>query len=85
MAADEMTITEFRADAFETINRVVYQGARTVLTRRGKPVAVLVPYDVGELVERLLDLIDLGDVVSILDDPEGNSRPAEEIFEELGL
>ena len=85
MAADEMTITEFRADAFEAINRVVYQGARTVLTRRGKPVAVVVPYDVGELVERLLDLVDLEDALKALDDADKIGQPVEEIFEKLGL
>ena len=85
MAMEEMTITEFRADAFETINRVVYQGEMTVLTRRGKPVAAIVPYEIGEILDRLLDELDLAEALELLRSERNKAIPAEQVFEELGL
>ena len=83
--ARELSITQFRADVGDVINRVAYADERTVLTRRGKPVAMVVPYELGQLLERLFELCDLQEAIKVLEDPEQVGRSAEEIFGELGI
>ena len=40
--ADEIPVTQARAELAELVNRVAYTGERVTLTRHGKPVAALV-------------------------------------------
>jgi len=40
--AEEIPVTQARADFAELVNRVVYGGERIVMTRHGKPLAALV-------------------------------------------
>ncbi len=40
--AEEIPVTQARADFAELVNRVVYGGERIVVTRHGKPLAALV-------------------------------------------
>ena len=81
----EMSITEFRDNAYDTINKVLYQDERPVLTRRGKAVAVVVPVEIGRLVERLLDAYDFDSAMDALADPNETWRDAEGFLEELGI
>jgi prevent-host-death family protein len=41
--AEEIPVTQARADFAELVNRVVYGGERIVVTRHGKPIVALVP------------------------------------------
>lgn len=43
----------------EIINRARYRGERIILTRRGKPVAAVVPIEDVEALEKLEDRIDV--------------------------
>jgi prevent-host-death family protein len=40
--ADEIPVTQARAELAELVNRVAYTGERVTLTRHGRPVAALV-------------------------------------------
>ncbi|WP_238010259.1 type II toxin-antitoxin system Phd/YefM family antitoxin [Dactylosporangium sp. AC04546] len=41
--AEEIPVTQARAEFAELVNRVVYGGERIVVTRHGKPIVALVP------------------------------------------
>ncbi|HEY2795586.1 MAG TPA: type II toxin-antitoxin system Phd/YefM family antitoxin [Micromonosporaceae bacterium] len=51
--AEEISVTEARAELAELVNRVSYGGSRVVLTRHGKPLAAIVSAADLELLERL--------------------------------
>jgi prevent-host-death family protein len=55
----EYTTGEARDRLSEVINEVVYGDERVVLTRRGKPIAALVPLSVLELLHELERIIDV--------------------------
>lgn len=40
-----MTFREFRENLADTLNRIEYQGETVIVTRRGKPVAKVVPIE----------------------------------------
>lgn len=46
----ELPVTEARAQLADLVNRVAYSGDRIVLTRHGRPMAVLVSVDTAEAV-----------------------------------
>ncbi|MGA2496783.1 MAG: type II toxin-antitoxin system Phd/YefM family antitoxin [Tepidisphaeraceae bacterium] len=50
-----INIVEVRSKLADTINRVVYQGERVVVERRGKGVAVLVSMEDLQSLERMED------------------------------
>ncbi len=81
-----MNATEAR-DAFgETLNRVAYGKERVVLSRRGKPLAALVPLEDLALLEQLEDRLDLEEARKALADPQNRERiPWEGVKAELGL
>ena len=54
-----LSVTDFRKDVSEALNRVAYKGERIALQRRGKDVAVVVPLEDIELLRRLEDEADL--------------------------
>jgi len=41
----EISVSEVRAEIAEYLNRAIYAGEHIVITRHGKPVAVLIPYE----------------------------------------
>jgi prevent-host-death family protein len=53
-----VTSEEVRDGLGELINRVKYRHERMKVTRRGKPVAALVPVEDLELLEQLLDALE---------------------------
>ena len=53
MSTSQLSVAEARRDLSETLNRVAYRGERIQLQRHGKTVAVLVPVEDAELLERL--------------------------------
>lgn len=71
MVMVQMTVTEFKAHALETIKRVNQRQEPVILTKRGKPVAELRPYREasdspapGRLAHTL---VSMGDIVRPLD------------------
>ena len=81
-------IAEIRNNMAEALNRVIYQGERIVLDRRGKPVAAIVSLDDLELLEFLEDSEDLKAAKKALAEMKRKGekpRKWDEVKEELGL
>ena len=79
-----ITATEAR-DAFgETLNRVAYGKERIVLSRRGKPLAALVPLEDLALLEELEDRLDVEEARKALAESDEHI-PYDEVRRELGL
>ncbi|WP_437228005.1 type II toxin-antitoxin system prevent-host-death family antitoxin [Planctomicrobium sp. SH661] len=55
----QLGIAEIRNNMADALNRVLYQGERIILERRGKGVAAIVSIEDLELLEQLEDEIDL--------------------------
>ena len=56
LSAEEVSVANAKNRFSELIGRVAYGGVTVHITRRGKPMAKLVPFDVGERVPRLADV-----------------------------
>jgi prevent-host-death family protein len=54
-----LSVSDFRKDAADALNRVAYQGERIVLHRRERDVAVVVSLEDAELLRNLEDEADL--------------------------
>ena len=54
----KMATSEARDNFTELINRAAYSGERTVIRRRGKGMAAIVPMEDFDLLEKVEDLID---------------------------
>jgi prevent-host-death family protein len=83
-----MNIAELRNNMAEPINKVLYQGERVVLHRRGKPVAVLVSLEDAELLERLENDAELREARKVLAEMKRKGEkpiPWEQIRKELKL
>ncbi|MFH1605175.1 MAG: type II toxin-antitoxin system Phd/YefM family antitoxin, partial [Pseudomonadota bacterium] len=65
----KLKISEARKDLAEIVNKVAYQGARIVLHRRGKDVAVIMPISDLQTLEELEDRLDAEEADRRLDDP----------------
>lgn len=55
----ELSVAEAREQFSEAINRAAYGKERIVVTRRGKPLAAIVPIEDMEAMEAIEDRIDL--------------------------
>ncbi len=55
----ELSIAEAREQFSEAINRAAYGKERIIVTRRGKPLAAIVPIEDMEAMEAIEDRIDL--------------------------
>ena len=76
---------EFKAKCLHLLDEVAHQRAPLVITKRGKPVAKLVPIDdepVGDIFGCMAGTIEiLGDIVSSpLDESEWGDGDAENVF-----
>jgi prevent-host-death family protein len=78
-----MNIVTFRNDLADPINRVMYQGERVVLERRGKDVAAVVSMDDLKTLEALEDAADLK--AALRARREKGEIPLEAIKAELGM
>ena len=75
-----------RDEFSDLVNRVAYGKERVVLTRRGKPLAAVVPLEDVELLERLEDRIDLDEARAALAEARDDGTVSwEEIKAEIGL
>jgi len=82
--AKHHTTTTARANFADIVSRAEYAGERTVVHRHRKPVAVVIPFDDLELLERAEDELDLRDALEAMKEP-GPRIPWEQIKKELKL
>ena len=86
-----VTSEEVRDGLGELMNRVKYRRERMQVTRRGKPVAALVPVEDLEFLEQILDALeDERDLPTVLErlrrfDETGEAVPWAKIKADLGL
>lgn len=86
-----VTSENVRDNLGELINRVKYRHERLAVTRRGKPVAALVPMEDLEFLEQVLEALeDERDLPTIRErlrhyDETGEAIPWEEAKAQLGL
>ncbi|WP_157930844.1 type II toxin-antitoxin system Phd/YefM family antitoxin [Glycomyces xiaoerkulensis] len=83
-ATGEMSVSEFRAHLAEVLNETAYSGSRTYITRAGKRVAAIVPFDEAEMLEAAEDeyLNRLADEAKQSSTPH---RPFAELVAELAV
>lgn len=81
-----VSVSEAREAFADLVNRAAYGGERVLVSRRGKPVAAIVPIADVEFIERMEDELDLQAAREALADPErAASIPWEQVKAELGL
>lgn len=78
-----LAINLLRANLAEHLNRVMKCKERTIITRKGKKIAALVPIEDLQLIQDLENKIDLNDALAALAEP--GSVSWEEIKRERGL
>lgn len=81
-----ISTVEAREKFSEVVNRAAFGQERIVLTRRGKPLAAVVPIEDLEWMERLEDRLDIEEAEAALAEArEHGTIPWEEVKAELGL
>lgn len=81
-----VSVSEARQDFAELVNRAAYRGERVLVSRRGRPIAAIVPIEDVEFLERYEDEMDLKLAMEALADPENAvTYSLEEVEKELGL
>ena len=78
-----VSVSESRKEMGELVSKVCFTKNRVVISRHGKPAAVLVPVEDAELLAELEDRIDLEAARQALKDPKRISW--EKVKKELGL
>jgi prevent-host-death family protein len=81
-----VSVSDARDEFADLVNRAAYGHERVLVSRRGRPVAAIVPIEDVDLLERLEDKIDLQAVREALADPANQPAiPWEHVKAELGL
>lgn len=80
-----IAMREARQNLSELVNRVAYGNERIALTRKNKPVAVLVSLDDAKILEALENKADLKDLEAMTKEELGETVSWEEARRELGL
>lgn len=80
----ELSTSDIRKDFSEAINQVVYNKERIAVNRHGKKVAVLVPVEDFELLERLEEENDLRAARRAMKE-KGKNISWDKVKKELGL
>lgn len=80
-----IAMREARQNLSELVNRVAYGNERISLTRKNKPVAVLVSLDDAKILEALENKADLKDLEAMTKEEVGETVSWEEARRELGL
>ena len=79
-------VSEARDSFAELINRAAYGHERVLVSRRGRPIAAIVPIEDIEFIERIEDELDRHAAVEALADPENaDPIPWEQVKANLGL
>lgn len=83
-----LNVTKAREGFPEIVNRAAYGKERTIVSRRGKDLAAVIPIEDLHLLERLardeMDRQDLEDARAALSEP-GENIPIEAVKKDLGL
>jgi prevent-host-death family protein len=84
-----LNVSKAREEFPELINRAAYGKERTIVSRRGKDLAVIIPIDDLRLLERLaqqeMDRLDLEDAGAALKEAdEKGTIPLRALMQELG-
>lgn len=83
-----LNVSEARSGFSEIVNNAAYGGKRTVISRKGKEVAAVIPIEDLRLLERLLDAeMDRQDIESatVAMAELGDNISLEEFKQEIGL
>jgi len=81
-----VSVSDARQDFAELVNRAAYRGERVLVSRRGRPIAAIVPIEDVEFLERYEDQMDLNLAMEALADPQNAAHiPWEQVKKELGL
>ena len=78
-----LTTVDLRANLSDVLGRVHHGHERIIITKSGKPVAGLIPYDELEAIEALEDELDRKALAEAR--AEGGRHRLEEVKRELGL
>lgn len=81
---NDVSVTEAREGFAGLLNRVTYGRDRVRITRRGKPLAVLIPAEDLELLEALEDADDLRELREAAAQDDGERVTLEALRAELG-
>ncbi len=81
---NEVSTIDARARFSDVVNRASYGKERIILTRRGKPIAAVVPIEDVEALEEIEDRIDLEEARKVLAEG-GPTIPLENLKRELGI
>ena len=84
-----LNVSKAREEFPEIVNRAAYGNERTIVSRRGKDLAAVIPMDDLPLLERLaleeMDRLDLGDARAALAEAEKQGTvPLRDLMRELG-
>jgi prevent-host-death family protein len=83
-----LNVSKAREEFPDVVNRAAYGKERTIVSRRGKDLAAVIPMEDLRLLERLaqdeMDRIDMEAAHAALAEP-GENIPLERVKEELGL
>jgi prevent-host-death family protein len=86
MAAKDMSTVELRENLSDAVNRAAFGKERVVLTRRGKKLAGIVPYEDIETLEALEEHKDIEDAKkSLKEAAKKGTISLDELKKELGL
>jgi prevent-host-death family protein len=80
----KLTTSTARAQFADLVNRAEYAGERTIVHRRNRPVAAVVPIEDLKRLERLEDEIDLAEARKAMKE-KGKSIPWSQVKKELNL
>jgi prevent-host-death family protein len=84
--AGHIGVSDARQDFADLVNRAAYGHERVLVSRRGRPIAAIVPIEDVELLERIEDEFDFKAALEALADPENAVPiPWEQVKAELGL
>ena len=88
--AKTVPLTEARAKLSELLDELVQRHEHVVITRNGRPTAVLVPADEQEVLEETLEILQDEDILEALRESEedvkaGRLRTLREVRRDLGL
>lgn len=78
-----MSAVEAREHFSEVLNRTAYGKERTILTRHGRKLAVVMPLEDLETLEALEDKIDVEEAIKAMEEPGETSLEA--LKKELGF
>ena len=86
MSESEISVAYAREHFAEYLGRVTYSKDRVVVTKHGKKVAAVVPYEDLELLEKLEQAIDLEDAkAALVDAKKHGTIPWKKVKSQLGL